>query len=63
VELKFEPEIIRTAPMAPLSGLILSIAGVGKTVKSFLLFTVSAATVTEIGPVDADEGTLVVNVN
>jgi hypothetical protein len=58
--LKFVPEIITVAPTAPLVGLNPVIDGVGSTVKSLTLVTVTPLTVTEIFPEMAPTGTMVV---
>lgn len=60
VVLKLFPEIIIVAPTAPLAGLNPDIDGVGNTVKSLTLVTVTPLTVTEIFPEVAPAGTVVV---
>lgn len=60
VVLKLFPEIITVAPTAPLVGLNPVIDGVGSTVKSLILVTVTPLTVTEIFPEVAPAGTVVV---
>jgi hypothetical protein len=60
--LKFVPEIITVAPTAALIGLKLVIAGVGRTVKVEALVNVTPLVVTEMVPVVAPEGTVVVMV-
>lgn len=58
--LKFVPEIITVAPGAPLVGLNPVIVGVGSTVKLDEVEMVTPLTVTEINPLVAPAGTLVV---
>ncbi len=60
VVLKLFPEMITDAPTAPLAGLNPVIDGVGSTVKSLTLVTVTPLTVTEIFPKVAPTGTVVV---
>lgn len=60
--LKCAPVIITVAPIAPLVGLNPVISGVGKIVKLEALAIVTPLTVTEISPVDASAGTVVVMV-
>ena len=60
VVLKLFPEMITDAPTAPLAGLNPVIDGVGSTVKSLTLVTVTPLTVTEIFPKVAPAGTVVV---
>jgi hypothetical protein len=60
VVLKLFPEMITVAPTAPLVGLNPVIDGVGNTVKSLTLVTVTPLTVTEIFPEVAPAGTVVV---
>jgi hypothetical protein len=60
IPLKLFPEIIMVAPMAPEVGLNPVMLGVGSTVKSLVLITVTPLTVTEILPVEAPIGTVVV---
>jgi len=60
VVLKFVPEIFTRVPTAPLAGLKALIVGVGSTVKFEPLVKVTPLTVTDIGPVPALAGTLVV---
>jgi hypothetical protein len=58
--LKLEPEIVTMAPGAPLAGLKLLIVGEGNTVKLVELVIVMPLVVTEMGPVKAPTGTVVV---
>ncbi len=60
VTLKLFPETITVAPTAPEAGLNPVMLGVGNTVKSLVLITVTPLTVTEILPVEAPAGTVVV---
>ena len=60
VVLKFVPEITIVAPTAPLPGVNPEIEGEGKTVKSVALNIVTPLVVTDIGPVVAPLGTVVV---
>jgi hypothetical protein len=62
VVLKFVPEIVTVAPTAPLDGENPVMVGVGKTVKLDALVSVMPLTVTEIFPVVAPNGTVVVKV-
>jgi hypothetical protein len=62
VLLKFEPDIITVAPIAPLAGLKPVINGEGNTVKFDELFTVTPLVVMEISPEEAPAGTVVVMV-
>jgi hypothetical protein len=60
VVLKLLPVIVTVAPTAPLEGLKLEMAGVGKTVKLEALVTVTPLVLTVIGPLVAPTGTVVV---
>jgi len=60
VMLKLFPSITMVAPTAPLVGLKPVIIGVGNTMKSSVLTTVTPFTVMEIFPVEAPLGTVVV---
>jgi hypothetical protein len=60
VVLKFIPEMVTVAPIAPLSGLKPEMVGVGRTVKLDELEMVTPLVVTVIGPVPAPTGTVVV---
>jgi hypothetical protein len=60
VVLKFNPDMLTDAPTAPLVGSIPVMAGDGTTVKLTALVTVTPLTVTDIGPVVAPSGTMVV---
>lgn len=57
---KLLPVMVTVAPTAPLVGLKLAITGVGNTVKTLALATVTPLVVTVIVPVDAPAGTVVV---
>ena len=57
---KFVPVMVMAAPIAPLVGVKLSRVGVARTVKDPALVPVSTPTVTEIVPVEAPVGTVVV---
>jgi hypothetical protein len=59
VVLKFVPEITTLVPTAPFVGLNPEIVGVGKTIKFDALGTVTPLLVTDIGPVSAPTGTVV----
>lgn len=58
--LKFVPVIVTTVPIVPIVGVKLINVGVGRTVKISALVNVMPLTVTEIGPVVAPVGTVVV---
>lgn len=58
--LKFVPEIVTVAPMAPLFGVKLVIVGVANTLKLAALKIVMPLVVTEIFPVEVPEGTTAV---
>ncbi len=58
--LKFVPDIVTVAPMAPLFGVKLVIMGVANTVKLAALKIVMPLVVTEIFPVEVPEGTITV---
>ncbi len=60
IALKLFPNMVTVAPTAPLAGLKPEMEGVGKTVKLDELFTVTPLVVTEMTPVEAPTGTLVV---
>ncbi len=62
VVLKLVPVIVTRAPTAPLPGVNPVIEGEPNTVKSCVLVTVTPFTVTDMGPVVAPEGTVVVKV-
>ena len=57
---KFVPVIFTAVPTAPLAGSIMEIVGVGNTVKLEAVLMVIPFTVTEMGPVNAPAGTVVV---
>ncbi len=59
-ESKFMPVIFTIEPTMPITGLKPEINGVGITVKLIALITVTPLDITEIFPVDAPAGTLVV---
>jgi len=58
VVLKFVPAMLTTAPGAPLSGVKLTIDGVGKIEKLPVLIIVTPLVVTETGPVEVPAGTV-----
>jgi hypothetical protein len=60
VVLKLLPDMVTVAPTAPLAGLKPEMDGGGNTVKLEGLFTVTPLVVTDMVPVDAPEGTVVV---
>jgi len=62
VVLKFVPVMLTVAPGAPLSGVKLTIDGVGKIVKLPVLVMVTPLVVTETGPVAVPAGTVTVMV-
>jgi hypothetical protein len=57
---KLVPNMVTAAPTAPLFGLKLVIVGEGSTVKFVALVSVMPLTVSDIGPVVAPFGTVVV---
>jgi hypothetical protein len=57
---KLVPNTVTVAPTAPLIGLKLVIVGEGSTIKLVVLSRVRPLTVTEIGPLVAPAGTVVV---
>ena len=60
VVIKLVPVIFTRVPTAPLAGSIMEIVGVGNTVKLEAVLMVIPFTVTEMGPVNAPAGTVVV---
>jgi hypothetical protein len=60
IVLKLVPLMVTVAVSAPLVGLNPEIVGVGRTVKIAAFVTVTPLTVTDMGPVVAPDGTVVV---